>query len=92
METDISILMLVAGLAVLLGLITLSTIQSHHAKVNRRLTRIMDHLGVQEYDGDISQVGVLARQGKTIEAVRLHRKLTGSSLREAKEAVDRLLG
>lgn len=33
-------------------------------------------------------VVLLAREGRTIEAIKLHRQLTGDGLRQAKDAVD----
>lgn len=92
MEFDISILLAIASLATLLGAVILTTVNNHHAEVNRKLNRIMDHLGIQHADGDMAQVGELARAGKTVQAVKLHRQLTGSSLKEAKDAVDELAG
>jgi len=38
----------------------------------------------------LSEVAELVRQNRKIEAIKLYRELTGTSLKEAKEVVDRL--
>ena len=38
----------------------------------------------------LSEVTELVRQNRKIEAIKLYRELTGTSLKEAKEVVDRL--
>jgi ribosomal protein L7/L12 len=60
------------------------------ARVERKLDLIMDHLGLSEHDARMDEVAVLAREGRTIQAVKLYREITGEGLKEAKEAVDRL--
>ncbi|UQA95187.1 ribosomal protein L7/L12 [Streptomyces halobius] len=37
----------------------------------------------------MAEIDELLRQGKRIQAIKLHRELTGSGLSEAKEAVER---
>jgi ribosomal protein L7/L12 len=43
-----------------------------------------------DFDPVLSAVAELARQNHKIEAIKLYRELTGVSLKEAKEVVDRL--
>jgi ribosomal protein L7/L12 len=38
----------------------------------------------------LSEVAELVRQNRKIEAIKLYREMTGTSLKEAKEVVDRL--
>lgn len=58
------------------------------AAIRQRLDLVMDHLGIASpVDSEVA--GHLANGG-TIEAVRAYRKLTGASLLEAKQAVDRI--
>jgi ribosomal protein L7/L12 len=61
-------------------------------RIERNLELIMKHLGI----ADPSQVAIdlphevrlLASEGRKIEAIKSHRKLCGSDLRQAKEAVE----
>jgi hypothetical protein len=61
-------------------------------RVERKLDLLLAHLNVP-YDealagGLSSEVRNLADQGRKIEAIKLHRQLTGSSLVDAKTAVE----
>ncbi|MEK8174268.1 hypothetical protein NKH77_50555 [Streptomyces sp. M19] len=58
------------------------------ARVERKLDLILEHLGVQDDDPDLAKVRALVREGKMIQAVKVHREATGASLKEAKDAVD----
>ncbi|ADD42244.1 hypothetical protein Snas_2564 [Stackebrandtia nassauensis DSM 44728] len=71
------------------GLVT--TNQRHHARVDRKLNQIMEHLGIDTAASELSEVTELALRGKKIQAIKRHRELTGSSLKEAKDAVERML-
>ena len=76
----------------------MSTIEELEARLDR-LTRqvevIAQHLGVElpEASDDLfSEVLVLAQSGKKVEAVKLYRERTGTSLQDAHRAVETMLG
>ena len=50
----------------------------------------MDHLGIAEAAPERVEVIRQLENGKSIDAVRAYRRLTGASLLEAKRAVDRI--
>ncbi|MDL5202735.1 hypothetical protein [Streptomyces sp. ALI-76-A] len=60
------------------------------ARVERKVDLILDHLGLREHDPRMDEVAALAREGRTVQAVKRYREITGDGLKEAKEAVDRL--
>ncbi|MEU4475635.1 hypothetical protein [Micromonospora sp. NPDC023888] len=61
---------------------------THLAAVQRKLDLIMDHLGIAEpVEPDVVRH---LENGQTIHAVRAYRRQTGTSLVEAKQAVDRI--
>ncbi|MFH0517305.1 ribosomal protein L7/L12 [Streptomyces sp. M41] len=61
------------------------------ARVERKLDLIVDHLGLREEDPRMDEVVALARSGKKIPAIKTYREITGAGLKEAKEAVDRIV-
>ena len=61
------------------------------ARVERKLDLVLDHLGLAEHDPRMAEVASLAREGKTVQAVKRYREITGDGLKESKEAVDRLV-
>ncbi|MFG2362682.1 ribosomal protein L7/L12 [Streptomyces mirabilis] len=61
------------------------------ARVEKKLDRILDHLGLAEADPELEQVAALAREGRKIQAIKAYREVTGAGLKEAKDAVDRLI-
>ncbi|MFE2515033.1 ribosomal protein L7/L12 [Streptomyces mirabilis] len=61
------------------------------ARVEKKLDRILDHLGLAEPDPELEQVVALAREGRKIQAIKVYREVTGAGLKEAKDAVDRLV-
>ncbi|WP_433132797.1 hypothetical protein ACQPWW_14115 [Micromonospora sp. CA-240977] len=61
---------------------------THLAAVQRKLELIMDHLGIAEPVEP--EVVRHLENGRMIHAVRAYRKQTGTSLVEAKQAVDRI--
>ncbi|MEV4445784.1 MULTISPECIES: ribosomal protein L7/L12 [Streptomyces] len=61
------------------------------ARVEKKLDRILDHLGLAEADPELEQVAALARDGRKIQAIKVYREVTGAGLKEAKDAVDRLV-
>lgn len=62
------------------------------AALQRKLDLVMDHLGIAEAAPERSAVVRHLESGKPIDAVRAYRRLTGASLVDAKQAVDRIAG
>ncbi|EFF92113.1 conserved hypothetical protein [Streptomyces sp. e14] len=60
------------------------------ARIEHKLDLILDHLGLREEDPRLDEVAGLARAGRTIEAIKTYREITGAGLKEAKDAVDRM--
>lgn len=58
--------------------------------IQRKLDLVMDHLGIAEAAPERVEVIRQLENGKSIDAVRAYRRLTGASLLEAKQAVDRI--
>jgi hypothetical protein len=90
---------LLSATFVLIVLLFLSNSSSgKNASVERRLDRLerkvdllLDHFGLEEPPvPGMERVHELKQQGKTVEAIKVYRQLTGEGLREAKEAVDRM--
>lgn len=61
------------------------------ARVERKLELILDHLGIGDPDPRMDEVAALVREGKKIQAIKVYREATGADLKEAKEAVERLM-
>lgn len=61
---------------------------SQLASVQRKLDAVMNHLGIVVSEDQ--EVLRHVDNGRMIEAVRAYRKLTGASLLDAKQAVDRI--
>jgi antitoxin component of RelBE/YafQ-DinJ toxin-antitoxin module len=59
-------------------------------RMERKLDLIMEHLGIPVDHPDLREVREFIEEGKTIQAIKAYREATGTSLREAKEAVDEL--
>ncbi|WP_433757028.1 hypothetical protein [Nocardia sp. CA-135398] len=59
-------------------------------RLERKLDMIIEHLGLPSQDSatPYDEIDELIRQGKKIHAIKLHRDMTGSSLRAAKDAVE----
>ncbi|MFC9241248.1 ribosomal protein L7/L12 [Streptomyces decoyicus] len=87
------------GIALLVLSIALvaSTTDRRTKAVDRRLQRLerkvdllLAHAGVAEpEDPKMAEIDDLLAQGKKIQAIKVHREVTGSDLVEAKEAVER---
>ncbi|WP_327703037.1 hypothetical protein [Streptomyces decoyicus] len=87
------------GIALLVISIALvaSTTDRRSKAVDRRLQRLerkvdllLAHAGVAEpEDPRMAEIDDLLAQGKQIQAIKVHREVTGSDLVEAKEAVER---
>ncbi|MFI6147239.1 hypothetical protein [Streptomyces sp. NPDC051109] len=60
-------------------------------RLERRLGLLLDHFGIVEPEpAGLDEVRALARDGRTVEAVRVYRRITGADLLEAKQAVEAL--
>ncbi|MEV5440142.1 ribosomal protein L7/L12 [Streptomyces sp. NPDC052682] len=82
------------ALVLLLALVTLQSriaqAERRAVRVERKLDRILDHLGLREDEPWRDEVEALVRDGRRIQAIKVYREATGVGLAEAKEAVDRL--
>ncbi|MEV0370723.1 ribosomal protein L7/L12 [Streptomyces sp. NPDC050636] len=59
-------------------------------RLEHKVDLLLANLGVEEpEDSGMAEIDELLLQGKKIQAIKLHRELTGSGLVEAKEAVER---
>ncbi|MGX1854874.1 hypothetical protein [Streptomyces sp. NPDC055299] len=59
-------------------------------RLERKTDLLLAHAGIAEpEDPRMAELDALLAQGKTIQAIKLHREATGSDLVEAKEAVER---
>jgi hypothetical protein len=58
-------------------------------RIERQLKALLDHFQVQLPDDGLGEVRRLAHAGEKINAIKLYRQLTGASLVEAKEFVER---
>lgn len=90
---DIAILLLICVVA--LGMMTLqnhlSRAERRAARIERKLDLVLGHLGLEEEIPGMDEIRTLARQGKQVQAIKLYRESTGTDLREAKQAVDRMV-
>lgn len=89
---DNALLPVLAFLVVVLGFTfqqRLERTDRRIARLDRKVNLLLDHLGIEEFGAaELEAVAALVRQGKKIEAIKLHRQITGSDLKEAKEAVE----
>ncbi|MFE0374897.1 ribosomal protein L7/L12 [Streptomyces inhibens] len=59
-------------------------------RLERKVDLLLAHAGIEEpQDPRMAEIDELLRQDKKIQAIKVHRQLTGSGLAEAKEAVER---
>jgi ferritin-like metal-binding protein YciE len=80
------------GLVAVLGIESrISRTDRRVARVERKLDLIMDHLGLRDHDPWMDEVVALAREGKKIPAIKAYREITGAGLKEAKDAVERIV-
>ncbi|WP_432157489.1 MULTISPECIES: hypothetical protein [unclassified Streptomyces] len=82
---------------VIIGLLLYTANDFRAARVERRLARVerkidlmLGHLGLEAVPR-LDEVAALARDGRQIEAIKLYRKLTDAGLKEAKDAVERMV-
>ncbi|MER5932740.1 hypothetical protein [Streptomyces sp. NPDC002054] len=60
-------------------------------RLERRLGLVLDHFGIEEPEpAGLDGVRELLGAGRTIEAIKEYRRITGAELYEAKQAVDAL--
>jgi hypothetical protein len=92
--------MLLLGVVVLVVVVALGSsatdrrltrVDRHLARVERKLDAIADRLGVVVTEPELAEVAALLRQGKKIQAIKVYRERTGADLREARDAVERLV-
>ncbi len=59
-------------------------------QLERKLDMVIKHLGLPSPDPatPYGEIDELIRQGKKIHAIKLYRDLTGSGLRQAKDAIE----
>lgn len=70
----------------------LAKLQHTSNRIARDLREIRAHLGIAENGPDLTRVRTLASEGKLIQAIKVHRDLTGDSLAESKRAVEAIAG
>ncbi len=73
---------------------SLAALQLKVADLERKLNFVLDQLKLK-YDApsqnpDLTAVADLLRGGNKLEAIKIYQKLSGTGLREAKEAVETL--
>ncbi|MCR8575520.1 ribosomal protein L7/L12 [Streptomyces sp. Isolate_219] len=92
-----SVLPVVIAVLVLAAIMLVSATDRRSRSLERRLRQLegkvdllLAHAGVQEpQDARMAEIDQLLTQGKKIQAIKVHREVTGSGLAEAKEAVER---
>ncbi|MFI2188965.1 ribosomal protein L7/L12 [Streptomyces sioyaensis] len=66
------------------------TLERRLQRLEKKVDLLLAHAGVAEpEDPRMAEIDDLLTQGKKIQAIKVHRELTGSGLAEAKEAVER---
>ncbi|MCX2922113.1 hypothetical protein [Streptomyces sp. NEAU-W12] len=89
---DIAVLFLTS--VVILGMLTVhnnvSRAERNIARLERKLDLVLEHLDLREEVPGEEGIAALAREGKTVQAVKAYREATGAGLLEAKQAVDRM--
>ncbi|MEV5342244.1 hypothetical protein AB0K93_27750 [Streptomyces sp. NPDC052676] len=68
----------------------LSRLDKRLKRIEHKLDLLAGHLDVRADDPGLDEVAALVRDGRTIEAIKKYRDVTGAGLREAKEAVERM--
>ncbi|MGY5128818.1 ribosomal protein L7/L12 [Streptomyces nigrescens] len=92
-----SVLPVVIALLVLAAIMLVSATDRRSKSLERRLRQLerkvdllLVHAGIEEpQDARMAEIDQLLTQGKKIQAIKVHREVTGSGLAEAKEAVER---
>jgi ribosomal protein L7/L12 len=86
----LSVIALALLAAVLGSEARLSRLDKRLRRIEHKLDLLIGHLDVPTDDPALDEVAALARDGRTIEAIKKYRQLTGAGLSEAKEAVERM--
>ncbi|WP_432140878.1 ribosomal protein L7/L12 [Streptomyces sp. bgisy084] len=92
-----SVLPVVITLLALAAVMLISATDRRAKTLERRLHRLeskvellLAHAGLEEpQPARMAEIDQLLSQGKKIQAIKVHREVTGSGLAEAKEAVER---
>ena len=78
-------------------LVMVGTVETKVKQVNSRIKRVehkldavLAHLGITDFQPDLTEVSALLAENKRMKAIKRYRELTDSDLLEAKQAVDRL--
>ncbi|MFI6002361.1 hypothetical protein ACIA98_18450 [Streptomyces sp. NPDC051366] len=93
MTTLFLLLALIATAAWITSTVTLrmKALERRSERLERRLGLLLDHFGIAEPEpAGLDEVRALVRDGRTIEAIRVYRRITGADLLEAKQAVEAL--
>lgn len=93
MTTLFLLLALIATAAWITSTVTLrmKALERRSERLERRLGLVLDHFGIEEPEpAGLDEVRALVRDGRTIEAVKVYRRVTGADLLEAKQAVEAL--
>ncbi|MGW3008893.1 hypothetical protein ACWC9R_08635 [Streptomyces sp. NPDC001219] len=66
------------------------TLERRLRQLDRKVDLLLAQAGVEQpQDARMAEIDQLLAQGRTIQAIKMHREVTGSGLAEAKEAVER---
>ncbi|MBL1092419.1 ribosomal protein L7/L12 [Streptomyces sp. NPDC001739] len=66
------------------------TLERRLVRLENKVDLLLAHAGIEEpQDPRLAEIDALLAKDKKIQAIKLHRELTGSGLAEAKEAVER---
>ncbi|MER7463988.1 hypothetical protein [Streptomyces sp. NPDC097981] len=69
----------------------MKALERRSERLERRLGLLLDHFGIEEPEpAGLDEVRALARDGRTVDAIRVYRRVTGAGLAEAKQAVEAL--
>ncbi|KPI03125.1 Ribosomal protein L7/L12 [Actinobacteria bacterium OV450] len=93
MTTLFLLLALLATAAWITSTVTLrmKALELRSERLERRLGLVLDHFGIEELEpAGLDEVRALVRDGRTVEAIRVYRRVTGAGLLEAKQAVEAL--
>ncbi|MGW1516170.1 hypothetical protein [Streptomyces sp. NPDC002287] len=87
----VAAVVVVAGWTVSTLTLRMRALQARADRLERRLGLVLDHLGIEEPEpAGLEAVRALAREGRTVAAVKSYREITGAGLAEAKQAVESL--
>jgi ribosomal protein L7/L12 len=70
--------------------LALAKLSGSVASLNRKLDMLMKHSGMNVQELANREAAALMKEGKKIEAIKHYREITGTSLAEAKAAVEKL--